>query len=349
MEPNQTPKSDAEMKDALTNDDGDEPIIADEEPGKRVDMSVLESQAKRDVVICHDIREIQALFKQKNLMSGVEVEEKKETAEEANQPKEKTFHIPNSIFDGYEELHEHNEDEFEYLASEIVIAWLEKSLKINEETPEWLTAIGFPESVPALGRSQLHELANFFDLAHHTTGKRGGNRRLVVYPKTMFVEQQQKERERLIDERKKIREKYAAKTWLPEPAEHPVTFRDQVIRELWEERKGVDGGAKITSNMIGGLDETQIGRVPDAAELRKLVEKKRAQLVTLKETMAKKAELAKERMAQLKEEEAKYNALDADSKVVDAARAAMAEKYEDMDEETRNRLIEEQRKAQIEL
>lgn len=54
-------------------------------------------------------------------------------------------------------------------------------------------------------------------------------------------------------------------------------------------------------------------------------------------------------MAQLKEEEAKYNALGADSKVVDAARQAMAEKYEDMDEETRNRLIEEQRKAAVEL
>lgn len=54
-------------------------------------------------------------------------------------------------------------------------------------------------------------------------------------------------------------------------------------------------------------------------------------------------------MAQLKEEEAKYNAPAADSKVVDAARQAMAEKYEDMDEETRNRLIEEQRKAQIAL
>ena len=258
MEPNQTPKSDAEMKDALTIADDDEPIIADEEPQKRVDMSVLERQAKQDVVICHDIREIQALFKQKNLMSGVEVEEKKETAEESNEPKERTFQIPSSIFDGYEELHEHNEDEFEYLATEIVIAWLEKSLKINEETPEWLTALGFPETVPSLGRTQLHELANYFNLAHHTSGKRGANRRLYVYPKTMFVEQQQKERERLIEERKKIREKYAAKTWLPEPAEHPVTFRDQVIRELWEERKGVDGSSKtaITSNMIGGLDET---------------------------------------------------------------------------------------------
>lgn len=223
-------------------------------------------------------------------MSGVEVEEKKETAE-SNGPKEKTFQIPNSIFDGYQELHEHNEDEFEYLATEIVIGWLEKCLKINEETPEWLTAIAFPECVPSLGRSQLHELANHFNLAHHTAGKRGANRRLIVYPKTMFVEQQQKERERLLDERKKIREKYAAKTWLPERAENPVTFRDQVIRELWDERNGVEGGAKtqITSNMIGGLDETQIGKAPDVAELRKLVEAKRAHLIALKETMAKKA------------------------------------------------------------
>lgn len=141
-----------------------------------------------------------------------------------------------------------------------------------------------------MGRSQLHELANFFNFAHHTTAKRGAkNRRTLVYPKTMFVEKQQQERERLIEERKKIREKYAAKTWIPEPSEHPVTFRDQVIRELWEERKGISTGAKITSNMIGGLDEAQIGVPPNAEELKKLVEKKRAEMVKLKETMEKRA------------------------------------------------------------
>ena len=107
------------------------------------------------------------------------------------------------------------------------MSWLEKCLKIFEETPDWHTAIAFPDCVPSMGRSYLHELANFFNLAHHTTGKRGAkNRRTLMYPKTMFAEQQTKERQRLIEERAKVREKYAAKTWIPEPSEHPLTFRD---------------------------------------------------------------------------------------------------------------------------
>lgn len=263
-------------------------------------MSALESQAKNDVVICHDIKEVQAMFKQSNLMKGIEVEEKPK-AEAAEKPKERIFHVPNHIFDDFSEINDDNIDEFEYLAAELVMSWLEKCLKISEEKPEWQTAIGFPDCVPSLGRSHLHELANFFNLAHHTTSKRGAkNRRMLIYPKTMFVEMQQKERERLIDERKKIREKYAAKTWIPEPAEHPVTFRDQVIRELWEERKGITTGqTKITSNMIGGLDEGQIGQAPDAAELQKLVEKKKAEMAKLKDTMDKRVQLAKERLEKM--------------------------------------------------
>lgn len=56
----------------------------------------------------------------------------------------------------------------------------------------------------------------------------------------------------------------------------------------------------------------------------------------------------KERLEKMKEEEAKLKELEANSKDVEPGKEG-AETFEDMDEDTRNRLIEEQRQARIAL
>ena len=61
----------------------------------------------------------------------------------------------------------------------------------QETVPRWDTAIEFPEVIPSLGRSKLHDLANYFGLAHHSTGskaKGGKKRKFLIYPKTLFIE-----------------------------------------------------------------------------------------------------------------------------------------------------------------
>ena len=78
-------------------------------------------------------------------------------------------------------------------------------------------------------------------------------------------------------------------------AENPQTFRDQVMKEIWDERNGVQNSKPlVTSNMIGGIDSDLIGKEPDHLVLRDLVKKKRAELEILKVTMQKKAQKQKE-------------------------------------------------------
>ena len=55
--------------------------------------------------------------------------------------------------------------------------------------PRWDTAIEFPENLPSSGRTKLHDVANYFGLAHHSGGqKKTGSRRTLMYPKTLFLE-----------------------------------------------------------------------------------------------------------------------------------------------------------------
>lgn len=86
-----------------------------------------------------------------------------------------------------------------------------KENKVEDDlVPRWDTAIEFPDVIPSLGRSKLHEIANFFGLAHHSGGskaKGGKKRRFLIYPKTLFIEKQEREKVRLEKERKDIIEK----------------------------------------------------------------------------------------------------------------------------------------------
>jgi len=93
-----------------------------------------------------------------------------------------------------------------------------------------------------MGRSKLHEVANFFNLSHHSRGRKDNvngkkRRRAVLYPKTLFIEKQQQERTRLLKERQSIRDKYKSRDMLTGiMPDVPSTFTEMCLREIYEER-----------------------------------------------------------------------------------------------------------------
>jgi len=83
----------------------------------------------------------------------------------------------------------------------VTIQFLEKL-----EDDKW--ALQYPACIPSDGRRLLHDVANYFGLAHHSGGKAGKTRKTMMYPTTQFLEKQEIERRRLEKEQDKIREKF---------------------------------------------------------------------------------------------------------------------------------------------
>jgi len=76
---------------------------------------------------------------------------------------------------------------FEFLSYQIVINFItKKCIELNK----WDTALEFPDIISASGRQKLHEIGNFFNLAHHSAGKKGKSRRTLMYPRTLFITKQ---------------------------------------------------------------------------------------------------------------------------------------------------------------
>ena len=154
----------------------------------------------RDVVICKSLDDIAEMFDNQNIMKGIkpvslqreEILKAKE-AQDHNDDNVKIFRIPVEHFDDFTIINENNEDMFEFLAFQLVIAYLEKRcLQIDEnemKEPIWDTAVEFPDCIASMGRSKLHEVANYFGLAHHSTGPKN-RRKTLLYPKTLFIEKQ---------------------------------------------------------------------------------------------------------------------------------------------------------------
>lgn len=147
----------------------------------------------RDVVICRDLSQIQDMFESSNIMKGYKpIAQQKEDFEKANEDdgENKIFRIPAEVFEDFKEIDHENEELFEYVAFTIVIQFLEKCcLKLEQDGgPVFDTAIEFPDCIASAGRSKLHEIGNYFGLAHHSCGKKGKNRRFLMYPKTLFKE-----------------------------------------------------------------------------------------------------------------------------------------------------------------
>lgn len=209
--------------------DGDDIEIGDEPDGVATfDASKLLDGLKggaramgKDVIICRDLSAVQHMFENKNIMKGIKpLEDQQREEKKDNEPK--IFRLPPELFQDFEELDHENEEMFEYVAYQVVIEYLERCclcLDTNSEVQseeqryvnvKWDTALEFPQNLASMGRSKLHEVANYFGLAHHSRGRKdsGKKRNAVLYPKTLFLEKQEQERNRLLRERDRIRTRF---------------------------------------------------------------------------------------------------------------------------------------------
>jgi len=94
-------------------------------------------------------------------------------------------------------------------------------------------------------------------LGNHSSGGKKTNRKFTIYPKNLFKAKQATEKAKLERERLKIIEKFKEKDiMIGRPPDVPRTFREQVIKELYEEKYGpvtnADPNCKtiITSTMM---------------------------------------------------------------------------------------------------
>jgi len=330
-----------EIVDSGSDGDDDKKDLSQPEGEKPVafDASKLANrdgvrQMDREVIICNDLSQIQDLFQKHNIMKGIKPldKQKEDLAKEepAKDKEAKIYPIPNHMFEGFAEIDHTNEDEFSFLVNTLVIQYLEMVLLKVDETSEdpavryastnWDYALEFPDNLATMGRSELHDIANYYDLAHHSRGNRDKKklRHVLMYPKTLFTDKQEIERNRLLREREKIRSKYAEKENLPGLIpDHPKTFTEMCIKEIHEERYGKNKVVApksddevnlkyITTNM---LDQELIGKAPDPAKIEKLIAAKKEDLKRLEANMIKKEKRAKEdyeRMQkEMKEDEAR--------------------------------------------
>ena len=68
------------------------------------------------------------------------------------------------------------------------------------------TALEFPSCLDGSGRAQIHAICNFLGMASHSIST-GKNRRIIIYPKHLFLDKQAKEAK----DREKEKEKILAK------------------------------------------------------------------------------------------------------------------------------------------
>lgn len=87
-------------------------------------------------------------------------EEVKATNEE-QQPKVRTHTIPSKFFKGFEEMKAEGEKLFEFVAFYVTVNILDKMTD-----DKW--CIEFPSCISNEGRRILHEVANYYELAHHS-------------------------------------------------------------------------------------------------------------------------------------------------------------------------------------
>lgn len=317
---------------ALAGATNDEPIIREETGGEPVvqdfsfDISKVQEKdglrkMDKNVVICRDLNQLKGMFTSHNIMKGVKPMSEEERSKAAKKYEPQIFRVPKETFDDFDDLHEHNEDLFEYMATQVIISYLEECcLHLTQQEKEgdtikwdtaklaWNVAIEFPEVIGSTGRSKLHEIGNYFDLAHHSTGTKGKSRKTVLYPRTLFTDKQESERSRLENEKYKIYEKYQTReAFSGEPSTKPLTFREQVMREIWEEKFAPEeektNTKYVTTNMLKCLDKNLIGQVPDHVELHKLIIAKKKEMETMNQNLLKKQQRAEETLKKYEEYE----------------------------------------------
>lgn len=105
--------------------------------------------------------------------------------------------VPANYFKGLENVTKETESFFEFVTSYVITLFIE-----NLDHDKW--ALKFPETLDNEGRRIIHDIADSFELAHHSEGK--STRRALIYPRSQFKEKQETERRKMEKEVKKIRE-----------------------------------------------------------------------------------------------------------------------------------------------
>ena len=193
-----------QSEDPIITEEGfiseDPPADSAEVEPEYFDSSKLDSEdaknMKRDVIICKTIEQVQALCEKKNIMKGMKPISEQEKLVEKPEDDVKIFKLPASLFEDFGEIDDNNEEMFEHLAFSVVIEFLNKTCGLEmaeteahkQEPPKFEVALEFPDNIASMGRSILHEVGNYFGLSHHSAGKKGGKRRFIMYPKTLFKE-----------------------------------------------------------------------------------------------------------------------------------------------------------------
>ena len=166
------------------------------------------------------------MFDAQNVMQGrkpLAMQEQPDGAElQSAKNTVKTHLIPAKFFRDFAEITPETEPLFEFIAFYVTTSVLEKM-----EDDKW--CLEFPSCISNEGRRILHEVANYFELAHHSQGK-DKNRRTLMYPRSQFPDKQEAEKRRLEKEMMKLREKYSGRNFIAEPIEKCKTFREQVMR-----------------------------------------------------------------------------------------------------------------------
>jgi hypothetical protein len=117
-------------------------------------------------------------------------------------------------------------------------------------------ALQFPANIDTTGRRLLHDVANFFDFAHHSQGKK--KRCMMMYPRSQFVSRQKTELKRLNKEAAKIQNKllYREKEGV-DMSNCPKSFHLKIVQEQYEQRiavhdhkKGPEGKPIIATHVL---------------------------------------------------------------------------------------------------
>ena len=174
-------------------------------------------------MVANSLEEVQSMYEAPRMMKGIkpqtyidaaEAEALKEEeiaklAQDGNEEvddlgirKTRIIQIPDDLFNEFESGVEDDkvQIEFKNVAFYTTIMFV---AELNDD----MWALMFPDTIDTTGRRLLHEVANYFDFAHHSQGKK--KRKMLMYPRSQFISKQMIELKRLNREALKIQNKLA--------------------------------------------------------------------------------------------------------------------------------------------
>lgn len=149
-------------------------------------------------------------------------------SEDINQNK---IQVDREFFRDYQFIDETNAEQFEYLASGVILKFLEADISNTK-------ALEFPNVIHSEGRTIVQKIANFLGLASHSQGQSKA-RKVLVYRRTLFLDKQEREQIDRDKEKEKQVERSKKNGFFDPGSSEPLTHRDAMLRDIWNEFKGI--------------------------------------------------------------------------------------------------------------